>query len=349
MRSTVSAFVFAIFSLALLVVSLALLPGNSEAQDRFRGMTTAPSVQRKDLEVLRSWRANIFRWPLSYGLQADTATREEYFTWLQASFETLDALLGIAQEQGLKMVVLLYSPPGGFQSHQGPALHRLFVEQWAQDAFLEAWQMIAERYKDHPASYGYDILNEPAERLVGPGLKDWNQLAQAAAEIIRAIDPDTRIIVEPVYGNQARLKNMIPLTVSNVTYSIHMYYPLAFHHQGLYGKRRGITYPSRGVNKKSLRDHLLRAIKFKKDYGVPIYVGEFTANRWAPGDSGLTYLKDVIDIFERNRWDWTYHAFREADVWSVEHDNNIRNKKPAKKQTARAKLLKKHFRKNRFQ
>ena len=61
------------------------------------------------------------------------------------------------------------------------------------------------------------------------------------------------------------------------------------------------------------------AIDFQKTYGVHLYVGEFSAIRWAPDDSACRYLKDLIEIFEAHGWDWTYHAFREWDGWSVEH------------------------------
>ena len=60
-------------------------------------------------------------------------------------------------------------------------------------------------------------------------------------------------------------------------------------------------------------------VEFQRKYGVHIYIGEFSAIRWAPDDSACRYLKDLIDIFEAHGWDWSYHAFREWDGWSVEH------------------------------
>ena len=29
-----------------------------------------------------------------------------------------------------------------------------------------------------------------------------------------------------------------------------------------------------------------------------------------------------IDLFKEYGWDWTYHAFREWDGWSVEHEGD---------------------------
>lgn len=54
-------------------------------------------------------------------------------------------------------------------------------------------------------------------------------------------------------------------------------------------------------------------------YNVHIYIGEFSAPRWAPG--AAMYLADCISLFEEYNWDWSYHAYREWTGWSLEHDN----------------------------
>ena len=39
---------------------------------------------------------------------------------------------------------------------------------------------------------------------------------------------------------------------------------------------------------------LKNVVEWQRDYGVHIYIGEFSAIRWAPGNSALNYLRDVI-------------------------------------------------------
>ena len=56
--------------------------------------------------------------------------------------------------------------------------------------------------------------------------------------------------------------------------------------------------------------------EFQLRHGAKIYCGEFSAVAWAPGAD--QYLRDCIDMFEEYGWDWSYHAFREWDGWSVE-------------------------------
>jgi len=138
--------------------------------------------------------------------------------------------------------------------------------------------------------------------------------------------------------------------VPGVVYSAHMYLPHNFTHQGVYNKTIGLKYPGEigGLqwDKDRLRKALQPVIDFQRDYGVHIYIGEFSAIRWAPDDSAYRYLRDCIEIFEENGWDWAYHAFREWSGWSVEHagakDDNARSATP----TSRELLLKEWFARN---
>ncbi|MFC1852481.1 hypothetical protein ACFL27_19970 [candidate division CSSED10-310 bacterium] len=76
---------------------------------------------------------------------------------------------------------------------------------------------------------------------------------------------------------------------------------------------------------------------------MPIYVGEFSAIRWAPDNSAYYYLRDVIELFEEYEWNWTYHAFREWHGWSVEHSEDPDDYEPFEGETDREKLLKSWF------
>ena len=45
-------------------------------------------------------------------------------------------------------------------------------------------------------------------------------------------------------------------------------------------------------------------------------------------------------------WDWSYHAFREWDGWSVEHSDERRDRGRSAKPTDREKLLRRWFNQN---
>ena len=85
---------------------------------------------------------------------------------------------------------------------------------------------------------------------------------------------------------------------------------------------------------------------FQLAYNVHIYAGEFSAIRWAPGDSATQYLRDVIELFEEYGWDWSYHAYREWDGWSLEHGPDPNDHQPTAEPTDRLKLMLGWFAKN---
>ena len=68
-------------------------------------------------------------------------------------------------------------------------------------------------------------------------------------------------------------------------------------------------------------------------------MGEFSAITWAEGAG--RYIADCIAVFEEYGWDWTYHAFREWNGWSVEHEiDGTRSKyKPSSDNPRRRALL----------
>ena len=320
---------------------------------RLRGVMISPNVTAEDLHVLgERWQANHVRWQLLWGgfphSPADQGDLAAYDAWLESALLRLDRLLPVCREVGLKVLIDLHTPPGG---RNEAAECRLFHEQRFQEAFLGVWAKIARRYRGEQAVWGYDLVNEPVEGVVGDGLLDWHALATRAARAVRAIDRDHALVVEPApWGSPEALDWFEPLEVPGVVYSVHMYWPHHFTHQGVDGNPMDIRYPGRidgrQVGKEQLRQALRPAAEYQRDYGVAIYIGEFSAARWAPGNSACEYLRDVIDLFEEQGWDWAYHAFREWDGWSVEHGPNPKDHAPSRTPTDRERLLRSWFEKN---
>ena len=322
---------------------------------RLRGAMISPKIDEEGLRVLgRDWNANVVRWQLvRHRPLRDPLDMAAYDQWLQSALKGLDAALPLCEKYGLRVVVDLHSPPGGRATSGGYAGsdHGLFTDAACQRKFVEIWQHMARRYRNAKAIWGYDLANEPVEEVGEEGLADWQELAERAARAIRQIDPQRTIIVEPPqWGSPDGLKELRPLDVPNVVYSVHMYIPGAFTHQGVHGPSKPRYYPGeidgKMWNKAQLEAALQPVVEFQKAYGVHIYLGEFSAIRWAPEGSACRYLKDLIDIFEAHGWDWTYHAFREWDGWSVEHGPDPKDHARSKTPTDREQLLRSWFAKN---
>ena len=313
--------------------------------ERLRGvMISNTTVTKKDLEYLsKEWNANQIRWQLGNIYANDSIINlNSYDRWLEKELLKLDTTLSICEKLKLNICLDLHSAPGGLDS-KGNNL--VFYNLLYKNKFIETWNKIAKRYKGRKIIYAYDLVNEPHEPIDSCKYP-WTDLASEVVNSIRKIDPSKPIIVEPRGQN---FDDFIPLTCDSIIYSYHMYSPWAFAGQGLGGLPAAITYP--GIisgtywNKEKLRTWLVPVWDFQKAFNVQIYIGEFSAIRWAPDNSAYRYIKDLIEIFEDYGWDWSYHAFREFDGWSVEHDTDIHDHTPSKIMTDREKLLRKYFQK----
>lgn len=322
---------------------------------RLRGAMIQPHrFGPEDIKVFADqWKANHVRWQMNWGFpngRADTATVEEFDRWIDSECALLDKMLPYCEKYGVAVCLDLHTSPGGRDKNHNA---RMFQHKEYQDAFINTWIKLAKKYKDSSAIWGYDLLNEPCETAIpeGQGILNWHDLVEKTAQEVRKIDPVKPVIIEPApWGGPDPLDWFEPIKATNVVYSVHMYIPHAFTHQGVHDSKIGYVYPGKIGNvywdKEKLRNALRPALEFQQDYGVQIYIGEFSAIRWAPDGSAVRYLKDVIDLFEEYGWDWAYHAFREWSGWSVEHGTDPANDKKADSPTDRELLLRSWFEKN---
>jgi len=323
---------------------------------RLRGAMIGPRIDENGLRTLgRDWNANLIRWQLiRHGRPGQPSSLADYDAWLEGELQRLDAALPWCERYGIYVAVDLHSPPGGKSTVSGyvGSDDRLFTDRAVQDKFVDVWRAITRRYKDARPIWGFDLANEPVEEFVEEGCDDWHGLAERTARAIREIDPQRTIIVEaPPWGSPESLADFTPLAVPNVVYSAHMYVPHRFTHQGVHDRDQPpVMYPGeidgRVWDKAALRTALQPVADFQRAYNVHIYMGEFSAIRWAPGGSAGRYLRDVIEIFEEHGWDWSYHAFREWSGWSVEHGPDRNDTQPTAEPTDRQLLLREWFGRN---
>jgi hypothetical protein len=226
----------------------------------------------------------------------------------------------------------------------------MFEDQRYHDQFVDLWKTIATRFRNHPALYGYDLLNEPtAFHSLAPGSHDWMQTEIDAANAIRKIDQQTPIIFEvDNWDLPGKFKSLKPVPISNVIYEVHMYEPLAYTGQGLNATQTSgyqvLTYPGKIGGKYYDRDALRAILQPVRDFQIAnharIYCGEFSALRWAPGAD--KWLEDVTSIFEAWGWDYSYHAFREWQAWDLEMPDS-RDMKKSTTPSAREQVMLKRF------
>ncbi len=320
------------------------------ALPRLRGVMSPHTFRDEDLRVLGvEWNANVIRWQMTrnWGRSGTDRDLADYDRWLESELRDLDRVLQAASRYGLKVVVDMHTPPGGRYENMDLAI---FHEPRYQDHYVAWWGKIARRYRGNPAVWGYDLVNEPVQNLPSPkGVADYLGAQVRAAKAIRQVDRDVPIFIEANRWDSADgFRELLPVDIPNVIYQVHMYLPGEFTHQGVHDRPTGVRYPGKIAgqywDKRQIRKALAPVRQFQLAYNVHIFVGEFSAIRWAPG--ACDYLRDCIEVFEEYGWDWTYHAYREWDGWSVEHGSDRTSRDPAPMPTDRQKLLLRWFAKN---
>ena len=332
-------------TMAMLFAFLCVWQCRAAMQTPLRGvMLPIRDCVESDFATLHGWKVTLVRYQMVRGWfkENDNQDLPEFDLWLNERLEHLEnVILPLARKYGMRVVVDLHVPPGGIC---GGEMNMFHERKWA-DHFVECWKRIAKRFKQRPEIYGFDLINEPLQMRASPcGLDYWSVQCRAA-EAVRNIDPVTPIIVE---SNDRSLPDtyvdMKPLAVSNVIYQVHMYHPIEYTHQGVSSKDGAferLAYPNekKGWGKRYLKDKLAPVRAFQLKHGVKVYVGEFSAIAWAEGAD--RFLSDCISIFNEYGWDWTYHAFREWDGWSVEHEgSDAGHLRPAENTSRKQALLK---------
>lgn len=330
-----------------LFVRLFNVPSSLNAETIYKGLSLALTVSESDINALGEiFHPSLARYQLHYG-NADDADRSEYESWVDSAISYLDSLIPAFQSNGIKIVLALHTPPGGFSEYGRFPKHRLFQEEWPQESIISVWQKLAQHYNGNSTVWAYDIVNEPAAPTVASGLKDWPTLASDIIQAIRNIDTETPIIVEPRYGDAKYLGNLRGKLPSgqNLLISSHPYDPQYVTHQGVRPFKKRLKFPSDRFPKSSALKQFKKLRKFAKRNGTGIYIGEFSISCFAKTKTQINYLKTVIRYMKKIKAHWTYHAFREADVWSPEHTCRWKGRKTEEASTLpkRAQYLIKQF------
>lgn len=319
--------------------------------DVVRGFNTyGAAMTPQNVDELRDeYGANVVRLqihPQNYAQQKQVSLEQAW----TASLDLTEQGLIEAAREGIMTVLDLHSVPIP-GSKNAPAF-------WDDDAtaavLVDCWQQIVERfapYRDY--IWGYDLLNEAHNTAELPlGAAKWPGWAQQITDAIRELDSTTAIIFEPSPGALPRgfienewidagpgypveYQGDFPLLDDdNVIYSVHWYELHDYTHQGIGANNASpvstdwpgkMVYPgtNNGVtwDKQTLRELMEPVLAIQQKYDVPIYVGEFSTVRWAPGAS--QYIRDSIELFEEFGWSWTYHSYRDWHGWQADYTSTM--------------------------
>ncbi|MFI0982456.1 glycoside hydrolase family 5 protein [Streptomyces sp. NPDC021093] len=204
-------------------------------------------------------------------------------------------------------------PDDWFSEYFQPAVQRAFTHLYEDEDLRRAqaavWRLLADRFEDHPAVFGYDFINEPMGEL-----KDGEDLPTAARRIerdqitpmhnrlaaaVRSVDRDNWLFVEPtpivgegVPTGLGRIKD----PKRKVVYAPHFYNA---------GMEAGADYdPGAGW----IEAYEAAVTQYPKRYGVPVVVGE-----WGPLNNDLpnmgSFYRDALASMARYGSGWAGYVW----------------------------------------
>jgi cellulase (glycosyl hydrolase family 5) len=252
-----------------MLVRFTELLGEDEAR-AFQERVRDQFIQEEDIAEIARLGFNSVRIPFNHTLlELDSAP----FQYRPEGWAVLDRTLDWCQRHGIVAVLDLHSAPGG-QSWfymEDPDGDSLWDSPEHQDRTVALWRAIAERYADHPAVAGYDLLNEPRPPSGEALFAFYRRIAAA----IREVDPRHLIVVEGASSSSDFSLFTSPVT-SNQAYSFHMYTWFA----------------------DPRREEIARYRAVSQEHGIPMWNGEFgeesleletsTAQLYTAPDSGLS-------------------------------------------------------------
>lgn len=266
-------------------------------------------LTERDFQLAAALGFTFVRLPFWYRWFEDDDRPGEYRDY---GFKYLDRAVEWAAKHRLYLMPDFHGAPGGQSpwDHTGELSRNEF---FTCDACLRRtaalWEAIAARYRDNPAVFAYDTLNEP---FSAKDLDDWVRVQDTLYRTIRRGDPDGIVVMEDGYKLESMpwmMTGFFPKPEEhgweNVVYSFHFY--------------------SGGGHEKRAAQVARIARREQDRCGAPLYAGEFSTMSGTP--EGLEGMRVYCSLFNREGWMWSPWTFKYVDgegkgaMWGVyRHD-----------------------------
>ncbi len=278
----------------------------AKALEEFETLFRNNFIQKKDFQNIAAMGATVVRVPFNYRL-IETAP----FKYSPQGLRHLKNVFTWAQQYQIKVILDLHAACGAqnYDWHGDNTTGRagLWENERCRQRTYALWQMLAATFKDEPALYAYDVLNEPV--LESAPVSILCELYQNIITKIRSVDSNTLIYLEGHLWSQ-KIDFLKDLVGDKIGVSFHFYHPLNY----AMNFTPYLQYPGRieGAmwNKNTLRKIVKPYYDFAQKYKVKMFAGEFGIN-WQGGHYGETqWLDDVLTLFDECQFDYTYWTYK---------------------------------------
>lgn len=323
-----------------------LVVGKDNKEILLRGICFCPSGPSKpnenDYQDVVSMNMNVVRLVLSYRLFYDSHSPNIY---RESAWEWLNEHIKLAQKYQVYLILQLIEIEGAqfVPVKDYPFDYRIWEDDQLQNNFTSLWREIADRYKHERQIIGYSLFCEP---VCSKTVDQWKKLANKTIKEIRKVDENHIIFIERIYGEDEirREVSKIELPIDkafflvddeNVVYEFYFFERDEYTHQFAPYRpepelQKSITYPDNNMtiiyqeengaketfrfNKEYLEFYLRKQIEFGKKYNVPMFVWSFGGlKNIYENKGGLTWLKDVIDLYNKHDLHYTLWVYRDEN------------------------------------
>lgn len=300
-------------------------------------------ITHDDIAYIASLGFDHVRVPVDYNVLED-----EEGNPLESGFGYLTNCFAWCREFGLHMLIDLHECYGYSFDPLKKDMDRskFFYDEALQERFLNLWKRIAETFKDYPGQVAFEPLNEV---VLWDVAEAWNKIIRRYIETIRAICPDTYLVIGGVcYNSVLSVKLLEKPYDDKIVYNFHCYEPLIFTHQGAYWMEQfpsdyRITYPQplevyraetqrvlnettgtlfldevRGMGPDYFEVIFREALQAAEANNAPLYCGEYGVIDLADNPSKIRWLRDIHTAFARFNIGHALWNYKEKDFGFVD-------------------------------
>ena len=298
-------------------------------------------IKEEDFATIKGWGLDHIRLPIDYEL-VETADGQK----IERGYERIREAAKWCATNNLNMILDLHKTCG-YSFDAGYKEAGFFEDEKLQERFYKLWESLAENFKDVFEGTNneicFELLNEVTDQSY---CKKWNAIARNCIERIRAIAPDTKILVGSYWNNSlAAVKDLDPPYDKNIVYNFHCYEPLLFTHQGApwvgpnmntdfrfplkstfadyikmtsekvgqIGTAFGAFAPDATVDVNYFETIFAEAVKAAEERGVLLYCGEYgVIDRVNPEDT-LEWYKLISTVLNKHGIGRAAWSFRQMD------------------------------------
>lgn len=183
-------------------------------------------ISESDIAKISSWDIDHVRVPVDYNLVED-----ENGVYKESGFEYIDRVLEWTGKYHLNMILDLHKT-FGFSFDAGEKEDGFFMNEAYQERFYKLWEEFARRYGAYSDRLAFELLNEVTDKEY---METWLEISDRCIRRIRAIAPDTYILVGGYYNNNVvAVPELAMPQDDHIVYNFHCYDPIIFTHQGAY-------------------------------------------------------------------------------------------------------------------